>query len=79
MAIIKEWRSREISFEDYLDIQDIAYNDGFEIDSDGNWIALEAEHQLVFAEISEPSFEHNLDELIFDEQGQTSPEPEDYY
>jgi hypothetical protein len=71
MVIIQEWRSRQINFEDYPDIYDLAYDDGFEIDSDGNWIALEAEQQLVFDDISEPSFDYN--EVIFDEQ---EPEPE---
>ena len=58
MVIIHEWRSRQINFEDYPD-------------SDGNWIALEAEQQLVFDDISEPSFDYS--EVIFDEQ---EPEPE---
>jgi hypothetical protein len=83
MVIIQDWRSRQINFEDYPDIYDLAYDDGFEIDSDGNWIALEAEQQLVFDDISEPSFDFNevifddpsfvFNEVILDEQ---EPEPE---
>jgi hypothetical protein len=83
MVIIQEWRSWQPNFEDYPDIHDLAYDDGFEIDSDGNWIALEAEQQLVFDDISEPSFDFN--EVIFDDPSfvfnevtldEQEPEPE---
>jgi hypothetical protein len=74
MQIIQEWRARQINYEDYPDIYDLAYDDGFEIDSDGNWIALESEQHFrdVMDDPSETaSFDYN--EVIFDEQ---EPEPE---
>ncbi len=74
MQIIRIWRANQINFEDYHDIYTLAYDDGFEIDSDGHWIAIESEQDFrdVMSDPSEiADFDYN--EVIFDEQ---EPEPE---